>query len=212
MATEQQQYKLTGVLVEHQSKFRAFSNEDAQWVIQNPAEAIALWGDAIKNRAKAAVEGLLALVGSVVLPPTKRFVASEKFTKEKANVGWMGDNFKSWFLDKIEEAAPETNLSYRMLTKASLDDPIISELGGEEKCDTTLANIFTLIERQKTASGDGPLLVNGYANIFYVRDKDGKLRVVSAYWYAVYGYWYVNANPVDNPYGWNAGSRVFSRN
>ena len=67
MATEQQQYKLAGLVVEHQSSIREFSNEDAQWAIQNTVEAIRLWGEAIKNRFKAVVASLIALATNITV-------------------------------------------------------------------------------------------------------------------------------------------------
>jgi len=210
MATAQQLPKLVSVLVEHQQGFSSLSTEDAQWAIKNPADVIALACDAITKRTKSAVTALLAFVGSIVLPATEKFVAEKNFTRGAGNIGWLGDNFKNWFLGKVEEPAAEAELRYLTLTRASVDTPIISELGGEEKCEVALAHVFALIERQKTGN-PGELLTSGYANIFYVRDVNATLRAVSARWRAGRGYWGVGASPVGYPGVWGADYRVFSR-
>ena len=59
----------------------------------------------------------------------------------------------------------------------SVDGPILAELGGEAKAETTLTEVYSLMEAQKNGE-NGPLLTNGYANIFYVRDVNGALRAV----------------------------------
>ena len=158
---------------------------------------------------------LLEPVGAVTIEATERFVTREKFAvdtshKVKIKIAWIGDNFKNWFLGKIETSAPKVMLCYSRLTRSELDGPIMAELG-DETSETTLAAVYALIERQ--ANGEpGPLLTNGYANIFYVRDANGVLRAVRVYWHAYDRGWGVHARSVSYPYGWNDGNRVFSRN
>jgi hypothetical protein len=90
-----------------------------------------------------------------------------------------------------------------------VDGPIINELGGEAKAETTLSEMFSLMEKQKNGES-GVLLNNGYANIFYIRDQNGVLRAVGVDWDD--GGWYVGAYSVEDPGGWRVGRQVFSRN
>ncbi len=50
MATEKQIQKMLGILVEHLELFLVLLGEHAQWVIENPKEAIKLFVNAVKNR------------------------------------------------------------------------------------------------------------------------------------------------------------------
>jgi hypothetical protein len=148
---------------------------------------------------------------------TGAFVAKEKFIqdtgrKAKVKVSYLGDNFIAWFLKgkgKTEDPITEQTLRYGKLRKSSVDAPILAELGGEAKAETTLTGVFFLMEKQ--ASGEeGVLLNNGWANIFYVKDNAGVLRAVGVRWND--DGWIVNAYSVENPFSWDGGIRVFSRN
>ncbi len=156
-----------------------------------------------------ALKSILALLGTIAVPATKQFVAKDNFQVGKAGIGWLGDNFKAWFLGKTEGPVEGSTLRYHKLTESSLDTPILAELG--DKAETTLADLFHLLSLQANGQG-GVLLANSYANIFYVRDASGELRAVHACWGAGSGDWDVNADDVAYPYGWNAGFQVFSRN
>jgi hypothetical protein len=212
MATEQQQYKLAGLVVEHQSSIREFSNEDAQWAIQNTAEAIRIWGEAIKNRAKVAVETLLEIIGTILIPASAgTFIARDKFVKDtsknaKVKISFVGDNFKKWFGNKVEDAGDERTLRYAKLLKSSGDGPIIAELG--DKAEVSLQQVFSLMEMQPNGE-EGVLLINGWANIFYVKDQNNVLRAVYVLWYD--DGWLVNAIDVSIPGAWSDGSQVFSQ-
>lgn len=161
---------------------------------------------------------ILELVSTVVVSATtSKFVAKDKFvvnTKRNApvKISAVWDNFTSWFLSgdgKTEDPISEQTLRYHKLRKSSVDGPIITELGGEEKSETTLTEMFSLMEKQKNGE-DGVLLNNGYANIFYIRDQNGVLRAVGVGWDDVG--WGVYAVSVVSPYGWYDGYQVFSRN
>jgi hypothetical protein len=145
---------------------------------------------------------------------TEKFVAKDKFRKDSREVKFRGiwNSFASWFLagnGKIEEPIGEQELRYGNLTKDSVDGPIIQELGGEAKAETTLTELYELLKKQANRE-DSDLLTNGYANIFYIRDTSGVLRAVFVLW-RVAG-WCVGARSVENPDDWCAGNRVFSRN
>lgn len=167
-------------------------------------------------KTKPSILELVSTVG--VSETTSKFVAKEKFVRDTGRntavkISYLGDNFTSWFLSGeglTEDPISEQTLRYHKLRKSSVDGPIITELGGEAKAETTLSEMFSLMEKQKNGE-DGVLLNNCYANIFYVRDQNGVLRAVRVYWFG--DGWHVGAFSVEGPRGWwFGGYRVFSRN
>ena len=160
-------------------------------------------------------EPLLEFLGIVTLTAiTEKFVVREKFMldvskKAHVKISYLGDNFTEWFLGKTEEPFGGSTLRYGALRKPSVDNPIIIELGGEVRAETSLAEMFAIMEVQPDGKA-GVLLANGYANIFYIRDINGVLRAVHCYW--VDGGWDVIACSVEDPIAWLAGVHVFSRN
>jgi len=164
----------------------------------------------------APTELLLDLAGStVIIPSTKGpFVARKHLVvdtgrKAKVKISYLGDNFCLWFLDKVEEPFIGSELRYGRLRKLSVDAPIIAELGGEEKAETTLTELWQALEKQPNGNR-GDLLTDGCANIFYIRDVNGVLRAVYAFWFGVG--WFVFADSVVSPHRWLGGFQVFSRN
>lgn len=149
---------------------------------------------------------------------TKKFVAKDKFTKDSKEVKFyfygIWNNFTNWFLagdSKTEEPLGEQELRYGNLIKISADSPIIEELGGEAKAETTLTELYDLLKKQANGE-EGVLLINdGYANIFYIRDTAGVLRAVYVFWHGGDG-WCVRAYSVEDSLEWLAGCRVFFRN
>lgn len=166
-------------------------------------------------KTKPSILELVSTVG--VSATTSRFVAKDRFvvnTKRNApvKISVVRDNFTSWFLSgdgKTEDPISEQTLRYHKLRKSSVDGPIITELGGEEKSETTLTEMFSLMEKQKNGE-DGVLLNNGHANIFYVRDQAGVLRTAQVRWHD--DGWNVYAYSVEDPNRWRDGIQVFSRN
>ena len=155
---------------------------------------------------------LLELVDTVVIPATGKFVARDKLVVDKSDkvdvkIAWLGTTFKRLLLGKIEEPTDESELRYHRLLKPLPDGSIIAELGGESKVETTLAKLFSLLEKQGNGE-DGVLLVNGFANIFYIRDINGVLRDVQTYCSS--DGWLVYYYSVERPHRWVNGYQVFS--
>jgi len=205
---------MTGRLVEHQSEFRGLSTKNAQWVIQNPKDAVALFVEAVQKR-ELTTSILLKFLNTVKIPATtEKFVAKDHCVVDTSDsapvkISYLGNNFEEWFSGKIEEPIGETILRCQELRKNSTDDSIINKLGGEARAETTLAEMSALMERQPNGK-KGTLLISGYANIFYIRDINGVLRAVDCDWFG--DGWYVCAYSVDAPNGWGDGDQVFSRN
>ncbi len=155
---------------------------------------------------------LLEPVNIVSYPAVEAFSAKDKFaigTQDGVVIGWFGDNFKKHFLGKNEIDVPARQLRIHRLRKASEDPAIIQELGGEEIVETSLATMFEAMKKQGAGQA-GDLLVNGCANIFYVRDNAGILWAVCCVWRLDSRYWAVEAHPVACPDDWAADNQVFS--
>ena len=202
---------LLGRFVEHQQHFNSLPTADAQWAIQHPKDAAALCVVAIQSRTNGepTEERTYSVLKPVQLAPNP-FKADDTFFNKKSGVKMVehGSNFISWFTGKVEEDAPEGMLVPFTLAQNAYDSEIIKDLGGEEAAEVTLAEIWRLMERQANG-GEGVLLSNGWANIFYVRDREGVLRAVYVFW--VGGGWSVDAFALDD-YRWYDDGRVFSRN
>jgi len=162
---------------------------------------------------------LLEFVGTVLLPnpvTISGFVAKDNFVKDtsrkaKVRISYLVGNFTKWFLKgagKIEDPNAAILYYYRLRT-ASLDAPIISELGGETKAQTTLTDLFSQMAKQPNGE-TGALLNNGWWNIFYIPDTNEVLRTVCVGWHDVG--WCVYACSLEVPYLWSGDFRVFSRN
>ena len=213
--------KLAGLQIDTLSKYRTGQLSLDHWerfVNLAPAEREARFGDWKKPEPTAPTEptpSILEFVSTVMVnASTGKFVAKDKFKLKKDGgiCSDIGANFKAWFLKgagKIEDPISEQTLRYHKLQQLSVDGPIITELGGEVKAETTLSEMFPLMEKQKHGE-DGVLLNSGWANIFYIKDIAGVLRAVSVYWSG--DGWYVCAHPVENPRRWCDGDQVFSRN
>ncbi len=216
--TEQQIPKLVAAFVEHQSEFfTKLTNDDAQWVITNTKEAIALACCAIRNRVvkptTQAIVDIIHAVGEVTFPGATKFVAKDHFivdTSEtaKVKISGLGSNFTRLCLDKVETNVAPSKVGYGKLLRRVKDAIIIAFLGGEIKSETSFAEIFHLMSLQGNREV-GALLTNGWANIFYAKDSSGVLRSVYVYWDG--DGWYVNASLVANSDEWRDGDRVFSR-
>jgi len=154
---------------------------------------------------------ILEFVSTVtVSATTKKFVVRDYVQKlRKTKNVYASSNFEKLFFDKTVEPISEQELNYHKLTKNSVDGPIIDELGGEAKVETTLAEMFSLIALQPNGE-DGVSLTNGYANVFYIRDVVGVLRAVCCRWGD--GGWHLYAGSVVAPFAWRGGGQVFSRN
>jgi hypothetical protein len=205
---------LLGRFVEHQEYFNALPTGDAQWAIQNPKDAAELCVTAIKSRTNSVpkAERAYQVLRPVAPKPAanRPFKADDTFFNKKSGVKMVrhGDNFTSWFAGKVEENAPEGTLVPFTLTRNAYDREIIADLGGEERAEVTLAEIWRLMERQANGQ-EGALLTNGWANIFYVRDREGVLRAVIVRWGD--DGWSADAYAlVDDR--WLVARQVFSRN
>lgn len=175
------------------------------------------WLENLNELKKLLRKGCVAKPTYKVLRPVapkstepRPFKANETFFSKSSGVKMVphGSNFTAWFTGKAEENIPTGDLVPFVLTEYAYDNEIVANLGGEEKAETTLGEIWRLLERQANGE-EGVLLTNGYANIFYVRDVNGVLRAVDVLWRG--GGWNAYALALGGG-GWSGGDRVFSRN
>jgi hypothetical protein len=164
--------------------------------------------------ASQKISSLFEFVGTVPIPArAETFVARDNFiagTNPKTGIRIThDDNFKKYFLDKIEAPSQKVILHCGKLKQTISNSKIIAELGGEEKVETTLAEIDALMKhwiRRKAYL----LCIFGYANIFYVRDRAGVLRVV----YLTFkgDGWNIHVVSILDSDEWDARDQVFTRN
>ena len=151
---------------------------------------------------------------TIELPATSgRFVVKDHFVLnmgpgERVLISYILGNFQRWFLEKVEEPIAATTLCSRELQRDAPDTLILPELGGEKEAETTLTEIFALMEMQRKGQG-GFLAFNGWGNIFYVRDAGGVLRAVDVHWCD--GGWNVEATRVGTLTEWPIRDRIVSR-
>ncbi|MGD1083955.1 MAG: hypothetical protein ABSA47_04290 [Verrucomicrobiota bacterium] len=152
---------------------------------------------------------LLEPLETTLVPATNApLVIRDYFKKNrKVKLATVYDEFKQRFFDKTEQPAAETTYRKYKLLRISPDGPVIAELGGETKAEGSVAAVCALLERQGNG-GAGFLQTNGYANIFYAKDKRGVLCAIRVGW-ADTG-WVIDAIPANDPLAWNGKHQVFS--
>jgi hypothetical protein len=163
---------------------------------------------------------ILKLVTTVTLPArTEKFVPKKAFV-ENINLGahvkfaWVDPDYIRWFGDKTEEPTAEATLRQYVLTRPSVFAPAMKEIrDGGAATKTTPGELYSLLEKQPDGpkSDAGPLLTNGYANLFEMDDVNGVARLVRAYWFDVFGGWCVYARGASFSFRWNDENQVFSR-
>ncbi len=212
MTAEQdpQTSRLVGELVAHQTGFNALSRVDRQFVIKETKAAIVVMVDAIRTRPKK--PRIRKVLRPVAPKPVEScpFKADDTFFSKSSGVKMVehGLNFISWFASKVEEDVPDGLLVPLTLTQSANDSEVIADLGGEAVAEVTLSEIWRLMVAQSNG-GEGALLNNGWANIFYVRDVNSVLRSVYVDWRD--DGWGVRAGALGG-IRWYGGRRVFSRN
>lgn len=170
-----------------------------EWIVGEPSK----FAKAKAGASTKILEGLLELQGEPMkVPGIVNFVACDKFVVDRNGelpISYLGDNFRNNFLDVVEKVVKTATLKQRKLLKRSVDEPILSALGGTRKAQVALGNVFEFL---KTAD-------RSKVYIFYVADAKGVVWAVIAYWDD--GGWDVGARSVADPDEWDAGRVVVSR-
>ena len=151
---------------------------------------------------------LQPLETAVVPAASAPLVIRDLFKKNpRVKIATIWDEFQTRFFDKTEGPTLEATYRKYKLMRISADSPIIAELGGEAKAEGTFTAAFALLERQGNGA-PGFLQTNGYANIFYVKDKKGVLCAVRIGW--ADGGWVIDAIATQDPLAWNGKHQIFS--
>lgn len=100
-------------------------------------------------------------------------------------------------------------LAIHMLLDKLHDPDIMVALGPQAKRFVQLGQFYQLIEGQGQGH-EGPLLVNGYANIGYIVDDNGAVWAFGAHWRGGRG-WYVELCSVAYGFPWYGGYQVVSQ-
>jgi len=152
---------------------------------------------------------VFVLPGATV-PDMEGFQAADRFklaSEGAVRIGYVGDNFRAWFSGLMVSAHAGSVIMPHTLARNAYDHEIIEALGGETRAETSLAELWYLMTLQGRGQ-EGVLLVNGYVNIFYVRDAEGVLRAVDVNYDA--SEWSVNASEIVDG-SWLSERRVFAR-
>jgi hypothetical protein len=200
------------------------NNGDAVSLILKVAFTRANLDEALVKLGKVAepkpIPSVLKLVTTVTLPArAEKFVPKKSFvenTKPGAHVkfAWVDPDFIRWFGDKTEEPTAEATLRQHVLTCPSVFAPAMKEIrDGGVATKTTPGELYSLLEKQPDGpkSAAGPLLTNGYANLFEMDDVNGVARLVSALWDDGNGGWLVCANDASYSVQGRVEDQVFSR-
>ena len=141
---------------------------------------------------------------------SRRFVASESFTKSNPKVKFGHIDEKIVKLFGKSQDVPAGELAVSTLLRGTHDPEIMVALGPQSRRFIKLGQFYQLIEAQGHGQ-EGPLLVNGYANIAYILDENGAPWAVRAGWDPGYGDWDVCVDSVADLDGWGAGLQVLSQ-
>lgn len=155
---------------------------------------------------------LLEIVAETLVAGYDRFVAADHLkvdTSKRATlkIALLGNQLMANFRALVEEEVGNASITVHTLHKDWLDVPIVEALG--ENAEIKFGQFLDLLRRQSNGE-PGPLLVNGHANIAYIRDVKGELWAVDARWSSRDCGWHVEANSVLSRFRWHAGSRVIS--
>lgn len=206
MATTKQNQVIAGRMVEFQDKFSPLSNEDAQYVIQNAGEAIALFVKAVSNRARKKMEDEKIKKDSSIVQfisggeklmiealDGKAYIADAK----KVFKPYIDGDFKNWGLNQSGPATAETSLDVSEMiadgTFVQIFAGITSDL---DKLVLTQAQIIRFCEKHPTW-----LRQEGYAT-FFLTKVNGEYFVAHVFVLGV-GL-YVNVCRLEDDYVWSA--------
>ncbi len=125
------------------------------------------------------------IVGCVNIPErASTFVVKNNFVVNHvgpAKIGYIGGEDFIRCEEKVEKPEKAKVLGcFNLAKKEMYYEDIVSEFGGENKVETTFADIFLLMERYSGFTFDKKTLLGRGepGNIFFVRDQSNILRVI----------------------------------
>ena len=124
------------------------------------------------------------------------------FTVGQNKIGYISQKFKDNFSGMEVKMPKKLKLEHKVLEKPMIDKDILREWKPKE---ATLGELAWAMKNPEKAE----MLMSGYANIFYIRDKINTLWAVRAYWGG--DGWVVSVYSVADRGAWPAGSQVLSQ-
>ena len=152
-------------------------------------------------------------VGAVSFPALRKNHDPREFFQNRDGL-YVWNDFRNQILpvaSPMKKRTPKAKISIFDLTVAMTDEEIETELGDAHIFEDTgiaCAYLKEMLTRQKSGE-EGDLLVNGYANILYVRGVNSEVFAVHVHWDAASRGWHVHAFRLDDCH-WCAGDRVLS--
>lgn len=169
--------------------------------------------DILQGRASIVFHKILEDVKDtfLLLPIVERFDVSKYFDSGRrhsigVNISSRDEWFCERFLNKSVEKFTGSKLSYGTLKYDYLFYKIVYQFGGEKKIETSLVELWRLLERQPNGE-KGELLTNGRSNVFFGYDQCGMFGVIICVWEG-YG-WKIFSSLLEKPYYLDKGARIF---
>lgn len=203
--------------------FEKIDGGKLQEAIDNPKRFMKSLINLINNGSEIIVSKVmkfLVFMCVVKIQPVKKFRVGDFFKHRQGPIQmYLGDNFKSWILDKSKDLElsleNETELSKFKLIKNAWDTEIHTDF---DKKPIIPVKIFlplfkSLIENQPNGEAKEDGLDNsGNFNIFNVdlTEINPSLGVVAVYVYWDGVEWYLNASSLDYYCRWNADNYFFA--
>ncbi|MDE2020176.1 MAG: hypothetical protein KGJ13_07575, partial [Patescibacteria group bacterium] len=195
---------------EWEGAFKKFLRKEPCWV-NGESKSAAL--------TKPEPQPILRFIDTIAIPARRKQFVPKKSYVVNTNPGkhvkiWYVDpDFTAWFGEKAEEPTAEVTLRRHVLVRSSAFAPAMKEVEDAGfVTETTPSQPFSMLEKQPDGpkSKPGPLLTNGYANLFKMIDVNGVARLVNAFWNDVSSGWHVFANDASLSGEWSGGSQLFS--
>ncbi len=179
--------------LDHAFERNGWTAEDVKKV--SGGELLASFLLVVRDRAEVVVKSILTFLRTVRIAAQPAVITSEEYFKE-AGVVWANDVFQAEFYGLELSATEEVELAVSKLEEASLDAPILAELGDKAEISVSQFREFLAANRESSEWF-----------IFYLSGRNGK-RAVNADWGVGDGGWNVLASSVTDPDGWPQGYRV----
>lgn len=141
--------------------------------------------------------------GTLRFPGTKKpFSVHKHFRinmhpRAHVQISGLNEQFLAWFGDVVEDSVPASELCAHLLQETAKTISIFSAFGGKTKVETTLTEVYFLLEKKPHGELISMLGIStGTDNLFFIRDRTGNLRTVIARWF--FGGWSLAARE-DRP-------------
>jgi hypothetical protein len=151
----------------------------------------------LQSKVEIVYKSILTFLRPAKLGPQPAMILTEEYWKS-VGVVWMGDNFQTHLLGLEVARAGEMELAVSNLEEASVDAPILAELG--DRARIPASQIGNFLKEHK-----------GSEEYFIFYPEELPDWAVSARWFSFDGGWSVLALPVTSLFRWLAGSQVVSR-